>query len=256
MKFRSVGLASDALVMQGQSVFEDHSNRIVMRTPDEPNYWHGNLVIMKELGDPVADVGHFVRDFPDATHSTVVWDVPDLDPEPLRSTIVGHSVDTFDVLTLRQAIRPASIPDGIDIRPVRDWDALCQLQSEVALEEGYDTETHTPFLIRRNAARRAQIEKGMGQWFVAYDGDVLVASMGLFHDTKIARYQSVETRTTHRRRGICAAMLAHTCTWVLERAPDARPVIVAEADSAAGRLYRRMGFALTETMVEVIKRGD
>jgi GNAT superfamily N-acetyltransferase len=256
MKFRSIGLASDALVMQGQSVFEDHPNRIVMRTPDEPNYWHGNLVIMKALGDPISDVAHFARDFPDATHSTVVWDVPDLDPEPLRAALHDHSVDTFDVLALRQTIQTSPIPEGIDIRPVSDWDGLSQLQSEVGVEEGYDPATHTPFLIRRNAARRAQIVKGMGQWFGAYDGGVLVGSMGLFHDTKIARYQSVETRATHRRRGICAAMLAQTCTWALARAPDALPVIVAEAESGAGRLYRRMGFALIERMVEVTKRGD
>lgn len=255
MTFRTLGLASDALVMQGQSVFEDYANRVVMRTPDEPNYWHGNLVSMKVLGDPQDDVAHFARDFPDATHCTVVWDVAGLDPAPMRAVLDAYDVDTFDVLSLTGVMPAVPIPDGITIGTVHDWDALCDLQSEVAIEEGYDPATHTPFLQRRNLARRAQISKGLGQWFAAYDGDAIVGSMGLFHDDHIARYQSVETRATHRKRGICAALLAHTRAWVQGRAPSAVPVIVAEADSAAGRLYRRMGFAVTETLVEVTKRG-
>lgn len=95
----------------------------------------------------------------------------------------------------------------------------------------------------------------MGAWFGAFEGDQLVAHMGMFHDDTVARYQAVETRATHRGRGICAALLSHVSAWAASRAPDAVQVIVAEADSDAGRLYRRQGFAPTETLVEVTHRG-
>jgi predicted GNAT family acetyltransferase len=79
--------------------------------------------------------------------------------------------------------------------------------------------------------------------------------MGIFHDQKIARYQSVETRASHRKRGICSALLRHSALWALGRAPNADVLIVAEADSNAGRLYRNMGFAHAETIFGVARDG-
>lgn len=261
MMFRSLALASDALVMQGQSVFEAYEDRVVMRTPDEPDYWHGNLIIMKHPpGDALAQVSQFQTDFPDATHRTIIWDVPGLDPAPLAAVLIphGYEVGTSDTLALDAEIRDAQPPDGIVLRPLAgeaDWTALTDLQAEVALEEGYDPKLHTPFLQRRNTACRKQIADGMGAWFGAFDDGMLVGSMGVFHDNRIARYQAVETRASHRRRGICAALLVQAAKWALGRAPQARPIIVAEAKSDAGRLYRRMGLRLAETLVEATKPG-
>ncbi len=261
MMFRSLALASDALVMQGQSMFEAYEDRVVMRTPDEPDYWHGNLIIMKHPpGDALAQVSQFQTDFPDATHRTIIWDVPDLDPAPLAATLTphGYEVGTSDTLALGDKIQDVRRPEGIILRTLNsdaDWTALTDLQAEVALEEGYDPKLHTPFLQRRNTARRKQIADWMGAWFGAFDGSILVGSMGMFHDDRIARYQAVETRASHRRRGICAALLVQAAKWALGRAPKARPVIVAEAKSDAGRLYRRMGFRLAETLVEATKPG-
>ncbi|MEO0931891.1 MAG: GNAT family N-acetyltransferase [Pseudomonadota bacterium] len=255
MTFRSIGLASDALVMRDQSVFEEYPNRIVMRTPDEPDYWHGNLVIMREAGDPTEDIAWFARDFPDASHLTVVWDVPGLDPAPLASALPGVEVATFDVLSLLGPVSDAPAPAGIELRPVTDWDALLDLQLEAAKDEGYDLAAHKRYLRRRNTALRTQITADRGQWFGAFDGDLLVGTLGIFHDDSLARYQSVITRASHRRQGICAALLAHSGQWARNRAPHATLVIVAEAESNAGRLYRRAGFALTETLVDATRRG-
>lgn len=232
-----------------------------MRTPSEPTYWHGNLIVLKDLSsDPLAQAALFEADFPQATHRTIVWDLPDLDPDPLAKALtrVGFDVETFDVLALTEKMPVAECPVGMNLRPLEsdaDWLAVLSLQAEVGAEEGYDAAIHTPFLQRRNTTRRAQIAAGMGAWFGAFDGDLIVGSMGMFHDEKIARYQSVETRKSHRRKGICAALLTHSCQWALARAPYARPVIVAQADSEAGRLYRRMGFDLAETLVEATKPG-
>ena len=241
--------------MRGQSVFEVQSDHVIMRTPNEPDYWHGNLVAVRVMGDPRQDLACFMEAFPDASHVTVVWDVPGLDPEPLRTALPELEIGTFDVLTLQGAIGDAALPLGINLQPVNDWDGLLDLQLEAASEVGYDPAAHKHYLQRRNASLRAQIAAGNGQCFGAYDGDFIVGTMGIFHDDRIARYQSVITRASYRRRGICAALLVHSRNWVHLQAPHAIPVIVAEADSAVGRLYRRMGFALTETLVDATKPG-
>ena len=188
MTYRSLALTSDALTMHGLSVFQDHGDHIVQLTPAEPDYWHGNCIIMKDLGDPLADTTHFAHHFPDATHHTTIWDVPNLDPALLATLEPrGFEVDTFDVLSLSGPLNQAPMPEGIMLRELRDndWPALTDLQLEVSLEDGYDPISHRPYLERRNIARQRQIADGLGTWFGAFDGDLIVGSMGLFHDANI-----------------------------------------------------------------------
>jgi GNAT superfamily N-acetyltransferase len=73
---------------------------------------------------------------------------------------------------------------------------------------------------------------------------------------RLHRSQSVETRETHRRRGIASAVLRHAALWALDRTPVAKVIIVAEMDSDAGRLYRSMGFEHAETIHGVIRGVD
>jgi GNAT superfamily N-acetyltransferase len=136
-----------------------------------------------------------------------------------------------------------------------DWARSHMLQIEIAREDGEDEIGFEIYLARRNVGRQTQIAKGLGQWFGAFDGEQLVAQMGIFHDDATARCQAVATRFTHRRRGICAALLRHVALWALGRAPDAQVVIVADVGSDAGRLYRRMGFAPVETVFGILKGG-
>lgn len=259
--FRSLGLASDALAMQGRSTFEERDDFIIMRTASEPAYWHGNMIIRKSApGDALAQAADFEKIFPEATHRTILWDVPGMDPALVQMGLMDfrYEVSTFDVLAAAGPLPNAPDPKGVTLRRVHstaDWAALLELQLEIATSDGYDPTPHRPFLAQRNAARRAQIVAGKGAWFGAFDGAQIVGSMGIFYNAKIARYQSVETRESHRRRGICTALLNHAGRWALSRAPKAQLVIIADAGSHAGRLYQRMGFALTETLVEATRAG-
>ena len=257
---RSLAMRSELLTLAGISQLTAHGNYFVQSTPTEPDFWMGNQLILSDVSrDGEETFALFCDHFPDATHRSVVWDMPNIDPKTLPNfAALGCQMDGFDTMTLQGSLRDVAVPDGITLRSVvtaDDWAKIEQLQAEVGIEEGRDPVSHAPYLARRNAGRRRQIGKGLGQWFSAFDGDQIVASMGMFHDAHIARYQSVETRATHRRRGICSALLRHCALWALGRAPDAQVVIVAEADTDAGRLYRSMGFAHAETIYGVVRDG-
>jgi len=221
----------------------------------------GNQIIVQDESISVAKaLALFASHFPKAAHRAVVWDIPDLLPDTFSKEAgkLGLTFDGVDALTLKGALRDAPVPDGIVLRVLEgaeDWAHAQALQAEIGVEEGRDAVAHVPFLDRRNAARRIQISKGMGQWFGAFAGDVLVAQMGIFHDAQIARYQSVETRAANRRCGICGALLHHVAQWAQGHAPQATVVIVAEAASDAGRLYRRMGFSRSERLYSVVGDG-
>lgn len=258
----SVTMTSELLTLSGISHVTQHDGYCVQSTPTEPNYWMGNQLIVQREGYDFATLMRlFEQHFPNAEHRSFVWDIPNMAQDVIPAAFVenGYKHDDVDALVLGDTLRQADAPDGVRIRAIQsdaDWAAALELQTEIAIEEGYTEAGYREYLDGRNKSRRIQIAKGLGQWFGAFEGEMLVCQMGMFNDARVARYQSVETRKTHRRRGICSALLRHAALWALDRAPDAKVVIVARMDSDAGRLYRSMGFAHAETIHGVIRGVD
>ena len=259
---RSLGLASDVLALQGLSVVERHPDRIVLRSPREPDFWWGNILILrKAIGTPENNFKLFRREFPDAQHVVIAWDVPDLEGQLLRDSwaTLGFDLEISDVLA-RSGLPPASVPpEGYVVREFasdNDWEESFRLGRQIAEKDGYDPVTHASFLRRRIAGRREQAACGILRWWGAFRDRELCATLGIvtgrIEGTPIARYQSVATAAAHRR-GLCAALLVRAARGALEREPDARLVIVAEADGDPGRLYRRAGFDLVERTVAVVR---
>lgn len=183
--------------------------------------------------------------------------MPDIDLSDFAAA--GFEVEHADVLTLTGEVRRAPLVSGLTIRvpgSPEDWGQIIDLGTSIAiLEEGYNAETHPPYLRQRYRNRQAQVADGQGAWFAAWDGPELVASMGVLVGNGLIRFQDVQTRASYRRQGICAALLAHTCRWAQQQAPGAVPVIIAEEDGDAGRIYRRSGFKLTEKVHSALRPG-
>ncbi|WP_242500528.1 GNAT family N-acetyltransferase [Tropicimonas sp. IMCC6043] len=249
-------------MLRGLSVVEDYADRVVLRTPSEPDFWFGNMVIFREgRVDPIANIARFRADFPEARHVTLVWDAPGMAaaPELDRLRAEGFEIDHSDVLTLGQALGSASCPAGIVIRPVAreaEWEQVVALQVETGVEAGHVREDYLRYVRRRFANRRLQVAEGWGCWFGAFDGDLLVGDLGIFAADGVARFQDVETRASHRRRGICAALVTAGLDWAAAHDPAALPVIIADAESEAGRIYRRCGFVQCETLIGAYRPPD
>ncbi len=252
--------------MHGLSVVESHPDRVVLRTPEEPDFWWGNILISRRSpAEPDTDLELFRKEFPEAKHVVIAWDIPDLDPLPLRPAWepLGLELEVSDVLARSGPPAGPDAPEGYVLRELASdpaWERAFALGMQISEEDGHDPATHAPFLRRRIAGRRVQAARGTLRWWAAFhDGD-LAAAMGVvtgrIDGVPIARYQSVETAPAHRRRGLCSALLTVAAQGALEREPGARLVIVADADGAPGRLYRRMGFALVERTVAVVRRPE
>ncbi|NBD31192.1 MAG: hypothetical protein GVY31_14295 [Alphaproteobacteria bacterium] len=254
--FRSLGLATDALAMDGLSTFEDRGDHIVQTTPDEPDFWFGNCVILRDAGIAADRAEHLFRAaHPRAGHICLQWDCAEPDTRCFETR--GYEVERDDVLTLRTAIKAPDLPTDLTLRSPQadaDWQPLVAFGLQIGIEDGHDPVSYADYLAKRYANRRAQISRGLGQWFALWDRDLPVASMGVLMSRDLIRFQDVQTRASHRRRGLCAALLGHVGRWAFDRSPDAKAVIVAEADGDAGRIYRRAGFARHETVLSALKR--
>lgn len=154
-------------------------------------------------------------------------------------------------MALRGALHRSEAPEGIAVRSVvgnAEWAQLFDLHFATGQEEGNEAPEFRDFLAGRMTTRQRQIAEGFGTWLGAFDGDDLVAGLGTFADHRVARYQHVETAASHRRRGICAAMVCAGADWAAARQPGAVPVIVADRHGPAERIYRRCGFSHEETL--------
>ena len=259
---RSIGIASDILALGDRAQVEAHPDRVVLRTPAEPDFWSGNKVIFRSGDvDAQAQVARFEADFPRADHVTLEWDATDMGDGPGLAALAeaGFEIDRSDVLACEGPPLAAAAPEGIALRVIEsaeDWAAVEALQLETGLEEGHAPDMLTPFITRRMESRRRQSAAGEGVWVGAFEGGRLVGDMGLVLGPGILRYQSVETRASHRGRGICPALLHFAALWGLERRAGATLVIIADAGERAARVYRRQGFAPVETIVSAMRRPD
>lgn len=230
-----------------------------MRTPAQPDYWWGNcLILAGPPGDAAAEAAQFRAEFPQAAHLALAWDVPDLDPAPLRGpwAALGAEVEVAEALARDGPPPPVPVLEGCTLRPLdpgrdADWAGSLRVALANAVADGRDAAEDRAYLAARVGARRAAVAAGRLRWWGAFRGEALAAQMGLVEGEvdgrPLARFQDVDTHPDHPRRGLCAALLAHA--GAAARAPTL--VIVAMAESDAGRIYRRAGFRLAEPSVSV-----
>jgi GNAT superfamily N-acetyltransferase len=132
-----------------------------------------------------------------------------------------------------------------------DWRQSSELAAAIyAGEPGGDAE----FVAARLAAQRALTEAGHGAWFAAFLDGTLVAQLGLITDRSgLARYQNVETHPAARRRGLAGTLVWHAGATALTGAASTL-VMVADPEDAAIRVYRSVGFTVTEPKLCFIRQ--
>ena len=81
MSLRSLAMRSELLTLLGISHLTEHDSYLVQSTPTESNFWMGNQLIMLDvLLSAPEKVETFEKHFPDASHRSVGWYIPNLDP--------------------------------------------------------------------------------------------------------------------------------------------------------------------------------
>ena len=259
MALKSLGLASDIMVLGDRSFLDEREDLYVLRSPDEPDFWFGNMIIYRDdVIDPANQINTFRAEFQNAQHTTIGWDIPNMAGGERLSYFSnrGFKTDQCDVLVLADALVPADLPTGITIRPLstdEDWERATELQGIIGVETGNNEAGYSEYIKTRMKACRRLTEEGRGLWFGAFSGDELAADLGIYANKDIARFQAVETRPSYRRRGVCAALVTAGVHWAQSRYPDTKTIIVADEDSAAGRIYRRCGFEMKEQLLAVYR---
>jgi ribosomal protein S18 acetylase RimI-like enzyme len=256
VEVRSLGYRTDLaiLVLEGSQV-TDRGDYLVIRTPRNPDYWWGNFLLLRDLG-PGSGRGwmaRFAAEFPHARHMALGLDETDAsaaDPGELA----GMAMDRNAVLTAASVHAPPHPNTEAVVRILEgdaDWRQSLKLAAAVYPDEpGGDT----GFLAAQLAAKRALTEAGHGAWLGAFLDGTLVAQLGLITvEPGLARYQNVETHPAARRRGLAGTLVWQAGATALAGGTRTL-VMVAEPEDAAIRVYRSVGFTVTESQVSFARR--
>jgi GNAT superfamily N-acetyltransferase len=259
------GTLTDAQVQPVGSMLIAHADCALARFDDRRDYWSGQAVIPHDppasgdieqwLARFIAELGRDVASKGPLQRLRVSWETGDTEAWPGATSLVAG--DTYErSIVLRGDAPPSTAPPpGLAIRPLAsdaDWAAAAQLSDA---ESGPVLgPTHGPFIRWRYAEyRRALDTDRTGAFWGAFDGPLLVGSLGLFESSTSMRFQDVNTRATHRRRGVASALISSALAPAFARNPDAFGIIAAIPDSPAERLYRSLGFREIGSLHAVVR---
>ncbi len=264
MQVQSLAYRTDLMFSAFSGQITDRGDHLVIRTPSNPTFYWGNFLLFP---DP-PQTGDFDRwralfasevgSAPEVLHEAYGWDTTQGEAGEVRQFLEnGFELSRSTVLTTRRVASPEQPALEIDIRPLRsDDDWLKALDNQVRCREpDHEESAYRKFKERQMLSYRTVTAAGMGEWFGAFSGEMLVADLGLFHDGDLARFQSVETHPAYRRRGIAANLAYRAGVHALERFAVQTLVIVADQDSAAPRLYQSLGFEPEEQQLGLERRA-
>lgn len=250
MQVTSLGFRTDVAlrVLEGGQV-TDRGDYLVVRSPENPDFWWGNFLLMPEMpaaGAVDAWLAAFAAEFPAARHVAFGVDSADYQPViPEDFLAAGLQPQRGIVLTCAEVHQPPHPNAEAEIRPLVsdvDWQQSVDLGSR-CFDDGEPQE----YLRRRAAARRRLTRAGMAAWFGAFLGGRLLAQLGVCDvGGGLVRYQDVETDPVARRRGLAGTLVWQAGRYGRQVLGASTLVIVADPAAAAIRLYRSCGFADTE----------
>jgi ribosomal protein S18 acetylase RimI-like enzyme len=168
-------------------------------------------------------------------------------------TALGLEAEESSVMTAETVHEPPRPNTGATYRKLAsdgDWTQ----QIEVA-RAGEDIGYELPFVTAKTRAERRLVDAGYGAWWGAFEGDRLLASMGLFTASEgLARFQSVKTHPDARGRGLAGTLVHRVSRYGFEELGARTLVMVADPGYLAIRIYRSVGFADTERQLQVVRK--
>jgi GNAT superfamily N-acetyltransferase len=261
---RSLVWATSIDVLPPDRVVERRPGYLVVRSPSNPTHWWGNLLLFDDapaVGDGERWERLFAEVFADdarVRHRTFAWDQTG-DVRGAADTEFaarGYDVElTVGLIAAPQKIHahPRANADVevrvLDPRPgseERWWEQVVEIQRAASDRERADEEAERVFTSTRQAELREMFCAGAGAWYVALDGDDVVASMGIVVTAGRGRYQAVDTAQSHRRRGICTRLLVDAARHAVSTYAATQLVIAADPGYHAAGIYESVGFRPVE----------
>jgi GNAT superfamily N-acetyltransferase len=264
MEVRSLGYRTDLIFPTFDGVIIDRGDYLIIRTPSNPSFYWGNFLLFDhppQEGDHMNWPELFVKEIgtpPQVEHQAFGWDTTTNEMGTIQPFLKsGFLLEHSAVLTAQRDNLISKFSPDVTLHRLQseeDWNQ--SIENQVICREPMFSESGYRIFRQRQVKRyRDMVSHGLGAWFGAFSGSQLVADLGIFCDRELGRYQSVQTHPDFRRQGIAGALVYKAALYALDHFNLETLVIVAETDSPAERLYRSIGFQLTEHQLGLWKSG-
>ncbi len=217
-----------------------------------PTFWYGNVLHLFNAPDKHID----------GSELALLWDeyVAPIAPEAIKRTVEWELPHFLDYENIDQAFEP-------DIDLMLKYTPLIKPQ-KVASYEVLKLENHQwaeffnlhqsingseadAFTNWQHATFKVFFENKVGQQFVIWDGEQIIAAAGLVWSGTTFRYQMVATRESHRGRGYASAIIAHIRDFALKN--GAKDIYLGgEMDSPELGIYQRAGFEVGSYVYSIL----
>ena len=182
----NLGYITDCIFHRQDGFVEQHADFLVIRTPDNPTFWFGNLLVFKKPPLP-GDLERWSKIhaeiFGDSlNHTTIGWD-ESAPGSTTQFTEVGFRLVNDIVLSMSSYAGGIAINPSINVRPLsteEEWEALLEMQCEVDREYfDYPNDAGEFRRTQVDSARR-MTAKGRGDWWGGFIGDKLISGCLLY----------------------------------------------------------------------------
>lgn len=257
MDIASLAFRTDlALARLAGSEVDDRGDHVVVRTPDNPDYYWGNFLLLARPPTAAELPGWeatFARTFPRCRHRAYGVATADGTLADLAAFAeAGLETDASTVMTAAAVHEPPRPNREATYRPLAgddDW------EQQVGLWSSGEDGTTPDFVRAKVAAERRMTEAGVGAWWGAFVGGRLLSSMGLFAASPgLARFQQVQTHPDARGRGLAGTLVHRVSRYGFDELGARTLVMVADPEYLAIRIYRSVGFDGTETQLQAQRR--
>jgi hypothetical protein len=278
---RSLCYRTDLCLASIDGIVRDRGSYFVIDTPSNPSFWWGNFIIFNEAPGPdAAKRGHdaswidtFERELPGRPCTLIAWDRPDGELGDANAFVredddPRFALDESAILTATSVTRSSRHNDDVRVEPLRSetsWQEAGRVLVNAFRERRAGSVAELEDFVDRQLRRyRAMQERHLGQWYGAYLGGRLAATLGLVrvegHATDaIGRFQLVGTDPEFARKGVCSTLVHDVARLGLEEQRLATLVMAADAGYHAARVYESVGFRPTERLFALMRhhaRGD
>jgi ribosomal protein S18 acetylase RimI-like enzyme len=257
--------ATDIDVLPSDREVARRADYWVVRSPANPGHYMGNLLLFDrapEPGDRDRWLTLFAAELPGLAHRTFAWDgvagelgaaaaeFPDFELERTVGLVAEPGrLTAHPRASASAAVRALAVDDP-------GWDQVLGLWEAQNREDAnpHPADAYRRYAVARLAELRELFCAGRGAWFVAEADGEVVGSLGVVVTEGRARYQAVDVRGSHRRRGIASRLVVEAAQRVTADWPRVESfVIAADADYHALGIYESLGFRRVEQVASVCR---